>query len=134
MRLAVGRNPCLPRRCAAHGGSRTGRPDLLKKLKLAVAREDLHNGSMPERLVMTFCRIVCAATLVALLSGAATAQIPLPGIDISPGRSSRPLTPEEKEKQQALDERYKATLEAIPDKKAPTDPWGNLRSAPASKK
>jgi len=81
---------------------------------------------------VTCLRLAAAATLVALLSGAAAAQVfPSTGIDISPGGSSRTLTPEEKEKQKALDERYKATMDAIPAKKAPTDPWGNLRSAPS---
>ena len=76
-------------------------------------------------------RIVGAAAALALLTGVAAAQLPMPGIDISPGRTSRPLTPEEKEKQKEIDDKYKATMQAIPEKKGPVDPWGNIRQAPS---
>ncbi len=79
-------------------------------------------------------RLAAAAAFVALLAGPAAAQLSMPGIDISPGRASKPMTAEEKEKQKALDDKYKATMQSIPDKKPPADPWGNIRSAPPSAK
>jgi hypothetical protein len=72
-----------------------------------------------------------AAAVLALLAGGAAAQLPMPGMTISPD-AKRPLTDEEKEKQKAIDDKYKATMQSIPDKKAPADPWGNIRTAPAT--
>jgi len=42
-------------------------------------------------------------------------------------------TPDQIEKEQARDRAYKESLKKIPDAKAPTDPWGNARSADAPK-
>jgi hypothetical protein len=39
-------------------------------------------------------------------------------------------TPEQIEKQRALDKAYKAAREKIPEKNAAADPWGNIRPAP----
>jgi len=82
-------------------------------------------------MVSTMLRFAGAAAALALLTGVAAAQFQTPGIDISPGGNTRVLTPEEKEKQKAIDDKYKATMQAIPEKKAPVDPWGNMRSAPS---
>ncbi|MBI3703269.1 MAG: hypothetical protein HY244_05295 [Rhizobiales bacterium] len=76
----------------------------------------------------SFCKLMGAAAVLALLSGAASAQF-MPGITLNPD-TTRTLTPEEKEKQKAIDDKYKSTMQAIPDKKKPADPWGNIRSAP----
>jgi hypothetical protein len=38
-------------------------------------------------------------------------------------------TPEEKEAEAARDKAYKESLKKIPDAKASSDPWGNVRSA-----
>jgi len=70
-----------------------------------------------------------AGIVLLLLTGAASAQLPMPGITLSPDRS-RVLTPEEKEKQKAIDDQYRATIKQIPDKRT-SDPWGNMRSTPA---
>jgi hypothetical protein len=59
------------------------------------------------------------------------AQIPMPGITLTPGGESRPMTSEELEKQRAREEAYKATLQKIPDKEnTKTDPWANMRGSP----
>ena len=76
-------------------------------------------------------KIVRAAAIIALLTGAASAQIPMPGINLSPDRQ---MTPEEKEKQRVIENAYKSAIEKIPDKKAPADPWGAVRSTTPSSK
>jgi hypothetical protein len=60
----------------------------------------------------------------------ASAQLSTPGIDLSPD-GGRSLTPEEKGKQNAIDEKYRAKLKQIPEKRSPADPWSNMRSSPA---
>jgi hypothetical protein len=69
-----------------------------------------------------------AAALVALLPVGAAAQIPM---GLSLGHNDKPaLTPEQLEKQRALDKAYKAAKEKIPEKNAAAaDPWGGIRPA-----
>jgi hypothetical protein len=76
-------------------------------------------------------KIVHAGAIIALLTGAASAQMPMPGINLSPDRQ---MTPEEKEKQKAIENAYKSAIEKIPDKKPPADPWGAVRSTTPSSK
>ena len=78
----------------------------------------------------SLCTLIGAAAVAALLTGPASAQFK-PAITLNPD-ASRPLTPEEQEKQKAIDDKYKATMQGIPDKKAPADPWGNIRATPAT--
>jgi hypothetical protein len=72
-------------------------------------------------------KIVGAAIAVAVFTGPAAAQMPMPSISLGE-KEKRKLTPEEQAAQDARDKAYKAELNKIPDKKG-TDPWGNLRSA-----
>ena len=74
-------------------------------------------------------KLMQAAAIIALLTGTASAQIPMK-LPLQ-GASKRPLTPEEIEKQKALDKAYKSATQKIPDKKA-VDPWGNVRPDPAT--
>jgi hypothetical protein len=74
-------------------------------------------------------KIVHAGTIIALLTGAASAQIKTPGINLAP--QDRQMTPEEKEKQKAIENEYKSAIGKIPDKKTPVDPWGAVRSNPS---
>ena len=76
-------------------------------------------------------KIVHAGAIIALLTGAASAQMPMPGINLSPDRQ---MTPEEKEKQKVIENAYKSAIEKIPDKKPPADPWGAVRSTTPSSK
>lgn len=73
-------------------------------------------------------KIVHAGTLIALLTGIASAQIMTPNINLAPGRER---TPEEIEKEKAIEDAYKSAIGKIPDKKAPVDPWGGVRSNPS---
>lgn len=86
---------------------------------------------MPEHMLSIILRITGAAAALALLTGIAAAQFQTPGVDLNPGARTRVLTPEQQEKEKAIDDKYKATMQAIPNKKAPADPWGNIRSAPS---
>ena len=86
---------------------------------------------MYDQIWNTLGKLIGAAAVLALLTGTASAQLPMPSITLNPD-GSRPVSPEEKEKRQAVDDKYKATMQSIPDKKAPADPWGNIRSTPTT--
>jgi hypothetical protein len=74
-------------------------------------------------------RLFMAAAILAALTGMAAAQMPMPSISL--GGDKRKLTPEEQARKDALDQSYHSAMQKIPEKK-PTDPWGNIRSAPPS--
>ena len=79
-----------------------------------------------------------ASAILILLTGDAFSQ---PGgggntgssmpMTLSPGDRRR--SPEELQRDREIEAQYNRTVnEKIPDKKSPADPWGNIRSAPAS--
>ena len=70
-----------------------------------------------------------AAAVIALLTGTASAQMPTPAIHL--GHDKPALTPEQLEKQKAIDNAYNSATQKIPDKK-PVDPWGNVRPDPTT--
>ncbi|WP_291859993.1 hypothetical protein [Bradyrhizobium sp.] len=74
-------------------------------------------------------RILGAAAVVALLTGPAYAQAP--NINLIPELQSK--SPEEKEADAVREKAYKESLKKIPDAKASSDPWGNVRGADAPK-
>jgi len=69
-----------------------------------------------------------AAAAVMLLAGIALAQSMRPGLNLM--NDKPPLSKEEKEKQKAVDDAYRSTMEKLPDKKKSADPWEGVRSAP----
>jgi hypothetical protein len=69
------------------------------------------------------------AAVLALLTGPAFAQMPpLNLMQDGPGKSA-----EQKAAEAARDKAYKESLKKIPDAKAPSDPWGTVRSGDAAK-
>ena len=74
-------------------------------------------------------RAVRLAVAIMLLASPAFAQIPkLNLLQDKPGK-----TDDEKAAEAAQDKAYKDSLKKIPDQKAPSDPWGTVRSdAPAA--
>jgi hypothetical protein len=73
---------------------------------------------------------VSGSAVVALLILPASAQIASPDSSSSLGiplKSDRPISGEEVERRKATDRAYEATMHKIPDKKAPADPWGDIR-------
>jgi hypothetical protein len=74
-------------------------------------------------------RILSAAVVVALLAGPAYAQTP--NINLMPEFTSK--SPEDKEAEAERDKKYKESLKKIPDAKASSDPWGNVRSVDTPK-
>jgi hypothetical protein len=70
-------------------------------------------------------KVTYAAAAIALLTGAASAQLPMPGISLS--GEGPPLTPEKQEKRKATEDAYKSALKKIPEKKMSADPWENMR-------
>ena len=85
--------------------------------------------------------LACAGATLFLLTAAASAQgvtLGDGGLGISPFKQQdkRPPTQEEIEKQQKLDDAYKAATNKIPDQKS-NDPWAVVRPtapSPAPKK
>lgn len=71
--------------------------------------------------------IAATCTIVVALPGIAFAQQLKPGLSLHPDKP--PLTPEEQERQKAIDDAYKSAIKKLPDKKKTADdPWGNIRS------
>ena len=69
------------------------------------------------------------AALMALLTAPAYAQTPT--VNLMPELQSK--SPEQKEQEAAQQKAYKESLRKIPDAKASSDPWGNVRSVDTSK-
>jgi hypothetical protein len=77
-------------------------------------------------------KLILAAAGLVLLMGAANAQIPMPSISL--GGDKPPPTPEEVERQKAIDNAYRSATKKIPDKQQAADPWGTVRpSQPQAK-
>ena len=78
-------------------------------------------------------KLIQAGVIVALLTGAASAQDSHLSIPVNPGKP--PPTQEEIEKQKAADRAYNTAIQKIPEKKSSVDPWGNIRpSSPSASK
>lgn len=69
------------------------------------------------------------AMTTALLTGSAAAQAPSLNM---PMGETKTLTDEEKEKQAERERAYKDAVRKIPDQKANTDPWGDIRNSTQS--
>ena len=63
-----------------------------------------------------------------LLTGTASAQ----AINLLKG-DGLPKTMDEIQKEAEVEEAYKKKMKQIPDQKAPSDPWGNVRNTDAPK-
>ena len=74
-------------------------------------------------------KIFRLAAVFAMLVSPAYAQTP--NINLIPETQSK--SPEEKEQEAAQQKAYKESLKKIPDAKASTDPWGNVRSVETPK-
>jgi hypothetical protein len=76
-------------------------------------------------------KLVRVAAVMALMIGPAYAQMQTPNINLLADTPSK--TPDEIEADQAREKAYQDTLRKIPDAKAPSDPWGGVRSSDATK-
>jgi hypothetical protein len=79
-------------------------------------------------------KLLAAAIVVGMLTSTAAAQF-MPSISLGDNPKKK-LSPEEQEKQDALDKAYKSATNKIPDQKT-NDPWATVRPAaptPAPKK
>ena len=73
-------------------------------------------------------KLIQVGEALALLTGAAYAQtggFPMPSISL--GQDKPPPTPEQIERQKAIDSAYSSATKKIPDKKEAADPWGSVR-------
>ena len=75
-------------------------------------------------------KLIQAGAILALLTGAAAAQLPMPSISL--GGDGPAMTPEQREKQRAIDDAYKSATKKVPEKKVVNDPWGNIRPDPSA--
>jgi hypothetical protein len=73
-------------------------------------------------------KALLAAVMVVLLTGSVFAQA------VNLLRENRPRTADEIEKEQQIEKDYKAEMKKIPDQKASSDPWGNVRSSDTTAK
>jgi hypothetical protein len=72
-------------------------------------------------------RVLCAAVMIAALSGPAFGQFPGDRKE-----ADKPKTTQEIQAEKAAEKAYQNSLQNIPDRAA-TDPWGNVRSDGAPK-
>jgi hypothetical protein len=76
-------------------------------------------------------KLIHAGAALVLLTGTAYAQFPMPSVSL--GGDKPPLTPEQLERQKAIDNAYNNATKKIPEKKEAADPWGTVRpSQPSS--
>jgi hypothetical protein len=73
--------------------------------------------------------MLSAAAVVVLLTVPAYAQTP--NVNLIPELQSK--SPEEKEQEAIKEKAYRESLRKIPDAKASSDPWGNVRSTDTPK-
>ena len=66
-------------------------------------------------------KIIQVTAILTLLTGAASAQ----SLNLLPG--DRRVNPEDAAREKALEGEYQSAVGKIPDKKAPSDPWGTVR-------
>jgi len=79
-------------------------------------------------------KLIQAGAAFALLTGAAYAQTGFPMPSISLGQDKPPPTPEQVERQKAIDNAYNSATKKIPEKQGAADPWGTVRpSQPPAK-
>jgi hypothetical protein len=71
-------------------------------------------------------KVLRAAAVLALLMAPAYVKAQAPSINLLPETVSK--TPEEREADEVRDKAYRESLRKIPDAKASSDPWGNVRS------
>jgi hypothetical protein len=76
-------------------------------------------------------RVFRLAAVIALLTGPAYAQMQTPNVNLIPEIVSK--TPEEREQEEIQQKAYRESLKKIPDAKAPSDPWGTVRSVDTPK-
>jgi hypothetical protein len=74
-------------------------------------------------------KIFRIAAAIALLAGPAYAQTP----PINLLQDGPDKSPAQRAAEEVRDKAYKESLKKIPDAKAPSDPWGNVRSGDAAK-
>jgi hypothetical protein len=77
-------------------------------------------------------RSILAGVAIALLTVPAVAQFPTPGLHLKD--DPKTLTPEERAKQKAIDDAYRAATKKIPDQQVANDPWGGVRPNPSKPK
>jgi len=79
-------------------------------------------------------KLIQAGAALALLTGTAYAQTGFPMPSMSLGGDKPPPTPEQVERQKAIDNAYNNATKKIPDKQGAADPWGTVRpSQPPAK-
>ena len=72
-------------------------------------------------------KAIVATSVVLLMTGAVSAQMPKPGVTLKDDKPSR--TKQQKEYDKAIDQAYQSKLKEIPEQKK-SDPWGDIRSTP----
>jgi hypothetical protein len=87
---------------------------------LAVGLNSFHTGGMTKRIKL-FLATGALAVLFAQTASAQGMNFPL---DYN---RTHNYTPEEKEKMDAIDKNYQATMKKVPDKQKAYDPWAGAR-------
>jgi hypothetical protein len=75
-------------------------------------------------------KAIVAASILLLMTGAVSAQMPQPGVHLKDDKPSR--TKEQKEYDKVVDRAYQSAVKKIPDAEKKSDPWGNIRPTPSA--
>jgi uncharacterized protein YecT (DUF1311 family) len=75
-------------------------------------------------------KTIYAALVLFLMTGAASAQIPTPGVHLNEDQGKVPRTKQQQEYDKALDRAYQSATKKIPEQNK-SDPWGGIRPAPS---
>jgi phosphate uptake regulator len=74
-------------------------------------------------------KIIHATLIMLLMTESVSAQIK-PGVTLKNDKPSR--SKEQQEYDKAIDREYQSAIKKVPDQKK-SDPWGDIRTAPATK-
>lgn len=72
-------------------------------------------------------KVICAAAFIAALTGTASAQFPMPSVNLE---QEKHRSPEEIAHDKAIDKAYQSATKKIPDQTNVNDPWATVRPAP----
>ena len=75
----------------------------------------------------TLLRLICAVAVTTVLAGSASAQFPMPSVNLE---QDKHRTPEQVEHDKAIDRAYQSAAKKIPARKAVNDPWADVRPSP----
>ena len=76
-------------------------------------------------------KTIHATLILLLMTEAASAQMPMPGVHLNEKQGKLPRTKQQQEYDKALDRAYQSATKKIREQHK-SDPWGDIRPAPSA--